>query len=298
MVEKQEKVIKDFDWDILIILDACRYDYFEKVYGDYLGGDLKKALSPATSTSEWCKKVLETGDFNDVVYVSANAHINSKVKVKGFYGRKHFYKVIDVWDWGWDYSIGTTSPWKVNQGARKARDMYPNKKLIIHYMQPHFPYIHEISGSQQNIPFGIDQLMESPIYRWVRFFLATKLGRIWERTSRYARIIMGLEWHSPKDPAEVAEREGVSVLRRKYESSLRSVLESVAALVENLSGKIVITADNGELLGESGQYGHGFGCRHPLLVEVPWLEIERGKKGLEKSRVKRIIQKMKHEGRL
>ena len=52
-----EKFVMTENWDYLIILDACRYDYFKKYYNKYLtGGILEKAISPATWTLEWAEK--------------------------------------------------------------------------------------------------------------------------------------------------------------------------------------------------------------------------------------------------
>lgn len=92
------------DWDHLIILDACRYDYFRRLYSNYLSGELRLALSPASDTREWIKKVFRN-KYDEVVYVSANPHINSKgvdVAGNGFDGREHFPRIVDVWDSGWE----------------------------------------------------------------------------------------------------------------------------------------------------------------------------------------------------
>ena len=285
MVEKQEKMIKQSDWDILIILDACRYDYFEKVYGDYLNGELKKVISPATGTIDWVKKVFR-GKYTDLVYVSANPLINSKIEMEDFDAKKHFHKVIDVWDWGWNEDWGVVHPEKVNKATLKAREFYSIERFVIHYLQPHAPYclVEEKVKNKINFASMLEiiglTLIKNP--KWVgRWIIRGMMGR---------NPVMAREW--------AARRLGKDGLRLAYEENLKLVLDYVRRLLESLSGKIVITADHGELLGESGQYGHTLDCRHPLLVEVPWIEIERGKKGLEKSRVKRIIQKMKHEGRL
>ena len=71
-------------------------------------------------------------------------------------------------------------------------------------------------------------------------------------------------------------------LERQYEKNLRIVLECVQELLDYLQGKIVVTADHGELLGENGQFFHpGFEnrqfeeSRHKKLIEIPWLEITR-----------------------
>lgn len=84
------------DWDYLIILDGCRYDYFREVHEGYLDGTLQKFASPATGTKEWCEKVFRS-TYEDVVYVSANPHINSK-GVRGINAKELFHKIVDVWD--------------------------------------------------------------------------------------------------------------------------------------------------------------------------------------------------------
>lgn len=63
---------------------------------------------------------------------------------------------------------------------------------------------------------------------------------------------------------------------KAYISNLERVLEQVAILIEELDGKIVVTADHGEGFGEKGVVGHPAGVRTSELVEVPWLEIETG----------------------
>jgi len=52
------KVIKvmEEDWDYLIILDACRYDFFSWMYSKYFEGKLIKAKSVGSCTVEWLIK--------------------------------------------------------------------------------------------------------------------------------------------------------------------------------------------------------------------------------------------------
>ena len=70
--------IMDEDWDVIIILDACRYDYFKKTYPKFLKGKLKKVQSIASNTPGWLKKTFKD-IYKNIVYVSANPHINSKM---------------------------------------------------------------------------------------------------------------------------------------------------------------------------------------------------------------------------
>jgi len=97
------------NWKYLIVLDACRYDYFEKVYKDYSiirTGKLEKVYSPDSTTIEWFERIFEGRKVDDIVCVSANPYINSKgIPHEGFNPKlivSRFYKVIDIWDWGWD----------------------------------------------------------------------------------------------------------------------------------------------------------------------------------------------------
>ena len=150
MAESQLDLIRKMDWDYLIILDACRYDYFEKVYKKFfrdIEGRYKirflKVISPGNWTVAWLKSVWGNKKYSNIIYVSGNPYINSKGLMKEYDARKHFYKIIDVWYSGWDKKSNTTHPEKMNEIAQKVISKYPEKKVIIHYMQPHAPYISE-----------------------------------------------------------------------------------------------------------------------------------------------------------
>jgi len=284
------------NWDYLIILDACRYDYFEKIYKRYLNGKLKKVVSPGSDTFEWCKKVF-VGRYDDVVYISVHPLINSKgVKVRGFNAVEHFHEVIDVWDWGWDDKLGTVHPRVVNKVVLKAKKEYPDKRFIIHYAQPHAPYLTlgNLTRKQTTVlpSYKVDLLLHylrrilepishklvgikitekirtSLLVRWLEIRRSLNLTTRSEETGRFGT-------HGSIDPMYVALREvGEKGLRRAYMDNLKIVLKYVAKLVKELSGKIIVTADHGELLGEGGHYSHQGGKRVPALVEVPWFCID------------------------
>jgi len=129
--------INRWDWDVLVVLDACRQDYFIKV--NNLKGKLTNIDVESMDTLMWL-----TMNFPlqyPYVYISANPYCNSKVRIRGFYAPHHFKKVVDVWDFGWDEKLMTVPPDRVTESALP----YINKELtIIHYMQPHFPSIGKI----------------------------------------------------------------------------------------------------------------------------------------------------------
>lgn len=49
-IESQKELIRETDLDVLIILDACRHDYFKETYRNYLEGDLKMVNSEGGNT--------------------------------------------------------------------------------------------------------------------------------------------------------------------------------------------------------------------------------------------------------
>lgn len=271
------------DWKYLIILDACRYDYFQKIYREYLTGKLEKVRSPGSMTTEWLDRVFSSGSWNDVVYISANPYINSKRIPWGEPDpKKHFgfFKIIDVWDWGWNDELGTVHPREVNKAAILAVKLYKYKRFIIHYMQPHYPYLSLASKGIKINEVKMTKkgwVIRRSILHRVKGFIRWKIVYpIWGyRGVEFVNKLIGY----PPDPLEfVARKIGTDGLRRAYEDNLRIVLKYVSKLIKHLrNGKIIITADHGELLGERGAFGHTPGIpgeRFPELVEVPWLEIE------------------------
>ena len=97
-MKSQKELIYERDWNVLMILDACRFDYFESLYGGYLEGRLKKVKSEGSSTQPWLRKTFDR-PMKEVVYVSGNPYCNSKgIDFIGFNGLEYFYKVLDCWE--------------------------------------------------------------------------------------------------------------------------------------------------------------------------------------------------------
>ena len=135
-----DEVLKK-DSYMVIILDACRYDMFAKVYREYLTGELLKVKSPASTTPHWVKRTF-TG-YYDAVYVSANPFILPKlsrnaIRWLGSYTPKdHFRRIVPVILTDWDDNLRTVHPKSVVR--RALENLYP--RMIIHLLQPHGPYI-------------------------------------------------------------------------------------------------------------------------------------------------------------
>lgn len=228
------------DWDNLLILDGCRYDAFEERLPEYdLEGDLQRRTSRGSATWEFLRGNFHGKRLDDVVYVTA-----STILYQGSVFRDdievELHDVVDVWTSGIEYGEDGTPPWNVAQQARTANEEYPNKRLVIHFVQPHAPYLGEL-GREEFPDFRPNPLSE-----------------------RFRGLI-----DTPEE-----------TLRAVYRENLALVLEEVEDLVPELTGKTVITADHGMLLGEREKpfpiksFGHPGNIYVDKMVTVPWFVIE------------------------
>lgn len=209
------------EWDVLVVLDACRYDVFEEV--NYLEGELSHRTSKASNSFEWLQKNFP-GYYEDIVHISSNPYATPSDD-GDFRSDEHFEHMHSL---VLDEDIqkhNVVLPEELTDRALSIIEENQDKRVIIHYMQPHIPYIGEVEYPESTV-------------------------------------------------AETAYVEGEEFLREAYESNLIRVLESVDRLIEELSGKIVVTADHGEMMGEYGMYGHYPEVYFEGLVKVPWLEVQ------------------------
>jgi len=277
----------DEDWDILVVLDACRYDYFKEIYQKFFQGNLRKMYSPGSCTIEWCKGTF-TSHYKDTIYVSSNPYINSVITLAGFNAKEHFEKIIDVWLFGWDLLLGTVPPQNVNKHLMNLLDRERGKRIIVHYLQPHAPYLslnYFVVGypvpdlRKKRILDGVSSYGKfEEIYRYHRkveqsldiLSAKLKIGNLW---------LLKLREHlgmPPAGPADAVRRKyGISGVRIAYMENLMVVLETTTKLLSNLSGKIVIVSDHGECLGEGGFFEHPSKCRSRILRVVPYFVVRK-----------------------
>ena len=280
---KQYFKIFDEPWDVLIILDACRFDYFEKSYSDFLKGKLHKKVTCGTNTPEWRNNNFKDY-YKDIVYISSNPYINGKSEVEGFDSKKHFVKVYDVWETHWDSKLGTVTPESVSDVTLQAVKENPDKKLIVHYLQPHAPYLaldaaYGFSEPKNNFnPFRFSNEPDKPSIRTrlLNYFIKhnRKFNFFSNHTEWYIAQLLKLPAQSPMDYAR--RNYGIKGLRDAYTKNLNLVLNEVAYLISNLDAKrkIIISADHGELLGEKNWFSHPHNSNNPIVRNVPWFEVE------------------------
>lgn len=269
----QKRLVNGSDWKYLVVLDACRYDYFEK-YCEF-DGMLKKAVSPAfdgkgAPTSVWYRNVFD-GEYEDIIHVSSHPRVNSMMEVEGYEGFKHFGRVVDLWDSGWDDEYGTVLPETVTERGAKTVRENEQKRFVFHYMQPHTPYL---SLCPPETKKKREPSSRMSFTRRLRNFAVKEARKlIGDKRAVDMMDLLNLPPLSPMDDA--LRKVGEDGVKKAYKKNLLRALDCVEELLEKLNGKTVITADHGELLGERGRYGHEFeGCVE--LEEVPWFEVDGG----------------------
>lgn len=241
------------DWDNLLILDACRADLFEECIDVSRFDEYERVHSMGCSSPEWMRKTFDGRTFPDVVYVTANPWI-SKISPDTFHAVENLWinegslteeEIRDA-DGGLDgvgVSAGVTiHPDTLSDAARSIHSKYPNKKLIVHYFQPHAPVVGNPDGTKKE---QIDETLH------------------------------------PGDDLKTGNvtREAVW---GAYRENLLYAFTYADQLADDLGGRSVFTADHGELFGEwlwpfpMRGYAHPDGVRHPKLTEVPWAVKEVG----------------------
>lgn len=234
------------DWDVLVVLDACRVDALREVADDYeFLTDVESVRSVGSASFEWMPKTF-TETYRDEIaksaYVCGNPYTERVFRRRdqppakrsipfgptdyGTVDADTFCYLDEVAKYGFDDEFGVVPPRTVTDRAIAAGRERDCQRLLVHYMQPHAPY------------FDTDG--ESARYLWSEL--------------RDGDLSREEVWDA-------------------YLTNLRHVLDDVALLLANLDAdRVALTADHGEAFGELGTYGHVTGHPHPVLRRVPWAE--------------------------
>ncbi|MWV39293.1 hypothetical protein [Natrialba sp. INN-245] len=229
------------DWDTVLVLDACRFDMFEQQHD--LPGRLERRRSRSSHTTEFLRANFDGRTATDTVYVTASPQLyrwSDEIDVE-------FHDVINVWfEAGWDETHGTVMPKTMAEYVREAVERYPKKRIVGHFLQPHYPFV------------GADDLN------------TTAFGNGENAPDVWNALRTGDLDASPEE------------VWAAYRENLELVLPVVRSLLEEIEGRTVVTSDHGNMIGERGfpfptrEWGHPPGIYTDELIEVPWLVSENG----------------------
>ncbi|EMA71287.1 hypothetical protein [Halorubrum distributum] len=230
----------DREWDILVVLDACRADLLRSVAPDFgfLGG-VETVRSVGSSSSEWLENT-----FPGRPETARTAMVTGNTWTDRYLDADAFAALDEVWKYAWDGEAGTVPAAAVTDRAISlARERDPDR-LVVHYMQPHHPFVPDpLDGDDGLARTGSHSNAGNP---WVLL--------------RRGEVSVERVWTA-------------------YEANLRHVLGEVESLAANVDGRIAVTADHGNLFGEWGLYGHPMHTPVPALLKVPWATVDGADEG-------------------
>jgi len=249
-------------WDVLVILDGCRYDYFEKY--NTIEGNLKKVKSPVTGTKAWLRRITSY-DCSNIIYMTP------MVKFDLWYPKHGFFKVIRLWDKNITYKYAGVDPIGIAKRAVECIKEYPDKRVIVHFFTPHPPFLTIDPEHQQKIKeesnLADKNIEKSKLKRKILFIL-------WILKQRFPTVVF---WHLERllgvhsGMLVLFQAGGFKLIRQLYYDNLMLVFDAVKEIKDSVNKKIVVTADHGQRLGEYGMFGHG-GWNSKSMVTVPWFE--------------------------
>ena len=172
-------------------------------------------------------------------YFTAHPHIVHKPIPDRWNGSEHFTRVVPIWEKHWNDKLGTVHPVDV---CKTVGTTSYDGKAIVHFLQPHGPWI----GKH-------------------------KLLNPWSLAQHQYHNVMADWIVSQVNPDK-------TYFRLVYKDNVRLVLNTIQKNLKLFKGRVVITADHGEMLGEQGLYLHKMDFPDwavKKLKEVPFFIVER-----------------------
>lgn len=271
-MERQVDKILNEDWDVLCVLDACRYDKFNKIWS------AEKVWSPGSYTYEFCMNVFQgySKKFKDVVVISANPYLNSYgLSDAEFKPENKFKKIYNIWEK--TNKEGITLPeYLIDKFEEIKREYDKDQRFILWFIQPHFPYLNYTCCLDKN-PRNktLKGLGKKSLSNWKKilvkmenylpFFICRILWKFWDK------------FLGSNGMRRIFANHGKGSVLKGYMYSLIYTMEKIKST--NFGDrKVVVTADHGELITWEERKKHG-NLSHPsnseinLLREVPWYRL-------------------------
>lgn len=237
----QRDYIRDREWDVLVVLDACRWDALDLLLPDH---EVEAVRSPSHNTPNWLNDVWSEYDNQNLKYVSGspmsqpNNPVNPVIEDYDLNDHVNLIQATNDGEHGdgaWDGILGTSRPSILEDISR-----HYDKPQVVHFMQPHTPYIGDVVLQIRGRASEAEITGDGPSSLW--------------NTVLDGRI-------------------DIELVQLAYVYNLKYALKHVDKLLDHGgTDKIAITADHGEVINED-RCGHG-GRDTRRTRSVPWCEME------------------------
>jgi hypothetical protein len=264
---RQATPIWAVDWDVCLVLDACRWDLWQEVAGNLrytaelwreakqfpLARNADSRWSVGSASPEWMSQTFAdeyVDEISRTAYVTANpfsgkdgsshTYVDSEVFPLA---SQPFARLDEVWRDSWPMSDGlpTVNPATLTERGFHAYHHANAERVVCHYMQPHIPF------------------KTQP--KWIEGWDLAEFGSGGGRGKDI--------WLQLRD-RELSRDE----VWDAYAANLEWVLTEVQRWYEQTDARILITSDHGNSLGEYGQWSHPPGSANPYLRKVPWVLVD------------------------
>ena len=221
MYANQEGLLENSDYDVLLILDACRYDIFKQVVDDleFIEGDpisvynetdgIDNALSMAESTPKFYEKLPDHIDITEHELYTANP-----------VPFKHFPE----YEWKESHLLGSINPYS---NFKELKTFSIDSKAIIHLVPPHLPwmsgdgrqFIEDMDLDPEKFPYEIKEnsyehvvysRADDPMkyYREQVEYIVKCLAKLWDSVLQDKNVVITSD-HSEG----ITEEQGYSHIR-------------------------------------------------------------------------------------
>jgi len=262
----QKELIHNTDWDVLLVIDAVRFDYFKRYYEEHLPkGELQKCNSSTTFTFGW---IMDTfGEKFDATFVCTEPvkdsihDISNKMKHGNTIDvRKYFRNVINLYEYEWK-EPGLIYPEPVFNMVIDLLNA-GEKRIVAKFIQVHDPYIYWLRKGVEGYR-RYHQIIKGNFRKILYEIMSDEM---------YWTILDKLNFPPENYLNYLWLKKGRSGIIEGYCHDLIMMMEMCKGVMEQYpEKKFVITSDHGERLGESNRYSHG-GRRTKIIKEVPWFE--------------------------
>lgn len=240
----QHEMIADTDWDVLVVLDACRLDTCRTV----VDWPVARVTSPASCTPTWLELIEVEGLFADSHVLAGNPQYE-KFEIAA-------NAVENFWESHWIDSFGTVLPEPILDRASELLDEDATP-IVVHLQQPHWPYVAKIGETWQ--------LAYKNTGPW-----HTSDGTVTSTQDSMARGLLDVRraWQAYQ-----------ASVRSVWKTLVLYLDEWLGA-----NRSVIVTADHGETFGricDFTMYEHPCNCHISPLTAVPWIEFAPSENGSE-----------------